>query len=123
MLEIVLYIIGVIILGWLVYRGIYLRKKKREYQNAFLETFSNQEIQIPKLNIGYSYGYPSFEIIFENEEQLKLAEKKGLTKDFENKIQNIHNDIKDFEVDRAVYFTWEGRNYSYTTIEGNSKIG
>ncbi|MFS4448483.1 hypothetical protein [Maribacter sp. 2307UL18-2] len=123
MLEIVLYIIGVIILGWLVYRVIYLRKKKREYQNAFLETFSNQEIQIPKLNTGYSYGYPSLEIIFENKEQLKLAEKKGLTKDFENKIQNIHNDIKDFEVDRAVYFTWEGRTYSYTTIEGNSKVG
>ena len=110
---------GAITLGWLIYRVIYLGKKKRQYQDALSETFTNSEITKPKLKTGYSYAYPSFEITFQNEEQLKLAEKKGLTKDFETKIQKIHKDIKDFEADRAVYFTWEGRIYTYSTIEGN----
>ncbi|MDX1827905.1 MAG: hypothetical protein R3342_00015 [Lutibacter sp.] len=109
MLKIVLYIIGGIILGWLIYRVIYLRKKKRQYQDAFSKTFIDSEINKPKLKTSYSYAYPSFEITFQNEEQLKLAEKKGLTKEFESKIQKIHKNIKDFEIDRVVYFTWEGR--------------
>ena len=117
MLKIALYTIGAIILGWLIYRMIYLRMKKRQYQDAFSETFTNSEINKPKLKTGYSYAYPSFEITFENEEHLKLAEKKGLTKDFETKIQQIHKDMKDFEADRAVYFTWKGRTYNYTAIE------
>jgi hypothetical protein len=50
---------------------------------------------------------------------LKLAEQKGLTKNFETKIQNIHTDIKDFEADRAVFFTWEGRTFSHTPVEEN----
>lgn len=119
MLKIILSTIGAAILGWLIYRVIYLRKKKRQYLDAFAATFNDSELNRPKLKTGYSYVYPSFEVTFENEELLKLAEQKGLTKDFETKIQNIHTDIKDFEADRAVFFTWEGRTYSYTTIDGN----
>jgi len=110
-----LYIVGTIILLWLIYRVVYMRKKKREYHRAFLETFSNRGIQMPILKIRNSYGYPSFEVTFENEEQFEFAKKNELTKHFEKRIQKIHEDIKDFEVNRAVYFTWEGRIYNFIT--------
>lgn len=116
MLKTVLCLFGVTILGWITYRLIYLRRKKRQYRDALSMSFNNKEINIPDLKTRYSYAYPSFVLTFSSEEQLILAEKKGLIKQFENKIQEIHKDLKDFEADRAVYSTWKGRSYNIMTI-------
>ena len=42
-----------------------------------------------------------------------------MTKDFESKIQKIPKDIKYFEADSTVYYTWDVRIDNYTTIKAN----
>lgn len=111
MLKIVFSVIGLLISTWLIYRLIYLRRVKRQYHHAFLESFTDREFVLPKLKTGYSYGYPTFQLVFSSKDQLILAEKNGLTKIFESKIQKIHEDIDDFDAEKAIDFTWEGRTY------------
>ncbi len=112
MVKITLYVLGAIILLWLLYRVIYLQMKKQEYQKAFLEVFSNIEFQRPLLEAKNSYGYQSFDVIFEREEDFELAKRAKTTEEFEKRIQEIYKDIQGFEVNRAVHFTWKGRTYS-----------
>ena len=114
---IALYIFIALIVGWLIYRTIYLKRKQRQYQKAFVETFKNSETNLPTLKTGYSYGFPSFVVTFQNEELLKQADSNGLTNSFVNRISQIHSKFKEFEAERAIFFTWEGRIFNVYSPE------
>lgn len=106
-----LIIIIALIIGWVIYANIKHKRREYLYRNIFLEIFENSEVDLPTLKTGNSYSFPSFTITFKTEEQLKSAEGIGLTKQFEEKIQQIHINIANFKAERSVFFTWEGRTF------------
>ncbi|RNC79642.1 MAG: hypothetical protein ED557_14055 [Balneola sp.] len=112
MFRIILFTISAIILAWLTFRIIYARKKRMQYENVFLEVFENIQVELPEFKIDYKYGYPSFEVIFKNQEDLKVAESKGSTEKFKDMIQILHKNIDDFEAELAIHYTWKTRTYS-----------
>jgi len=81
---------------------------KRKYIQArqkavFKKIFSNRESQLPTLHFGSSYGWPTFEVTFQNKNDLDFAIKNKLTDDFKTCIKSYYS--SKFDADAAIYFT------------------
>lgn len=101
---------------WIVFKIRYRKREQQQYQTALADSFKNFE-PVPQLKIRNSYGFPSFEVTFRNKNLLEQAENSGQTKGFVDRIRQIHSNFKEFDAERAIYFTWEGRTYNIITPE------
>ena len=84
----------------------YRRIKKLEWK-AYSRAFENQNIELPKLDISSSYGYPTFNVHFKSKADFKLADEKGLLKIFKEEIQKIHNKEGQFDSQQAVFTKYD----------------
>lgn len=114
MISSVLYIIISLIGGWILCRFIYLKWKQKQYKKAFIETYKNTKITLPKFITGYNSNFVNFEVIYINKEQYKLAEHLGLNKIFETRIHKIHQKINNYKTNIIVYFSWETRTFNFS---------
>lgn len=108
---IILVLVG---LGWLKHKI-----SQWSLTRVFKGVFNDSPIQKPTLRIGSSYSWPTFDITFSTKEDLEFAETSGLIKQFKNKIRTRYT--KDFDPDRAIYYTYVGHVPSWTTFVDDRK--
>lgn len=107
---------------WIIYCNIREKKNRRLYLSAFQNAFKQFAAPTPALEIGSSYGRPSFKITFKTEGDLKKAQSEEHIGTFKNAIQELcaphYSSLKNpFDAERAIYTTYEGRQYTYTRVD------
>jgi hypothetical protein len=109
-----LYIFGFIVLTLLAFKYRNLGtdlKQKRELKTIFHDS----AIKIPKIEIGSSYSWTTYTVVFSTRDDYDLAEKNGLFDNFKrrigqfNKPQKIGDTVVPFNPEQAVYFMYAGQ--------------
>ena len=81
------------------------QKQQNIVENYVTDIFSTETYR-PEVSAGYTYGIPSFTLKFKTDKEKQHAVSNGLTKQFENKIQELcgHLTPRDekFDAQRAV---------------------
>jgi hypothetical protein len=113
----IIYGLLILLISWFIYNIIKTKFQKRLCKKALITVFSKIKIELPSLIIGSSYWYPQLDLIFKNKDDYEFASKNSLFKDFEDKIQMIFSDIKDFDANRAVNYKYMGMDSDNTKIK------
>jgi len=81
-----------------------LRRKmvERKQYKQFLDVFENQPIKLPALKFGMIYAWPTFTVTFQDKSDYEFAERNGLFKTFNDRIQKFYD--KEFRADSAVTY-------------------
>ena len=115
----IVLILVLLSLAWLAYRLILHRVEFNRQKSAFNLVFKKFDGSKPKLEIGNSYGYPSFKLIFKTKEDMDKAQMEGLIKQFTVRIQEIcqlpsdaGRKVWSFDAERAIYATNEDKHSS-----------
>ncbi len=95
------------------------KRTNRLSQAALKEAFGELDGAMPVIEVGSSYGYPSYSVKFESKEQMDEAETKGRNKIFLQSIQRMHRNIASFESERAVFFTYEGQTFNFIEVDSS----
>lgn len=98
-----------LIVGGLAILLIRSKKEQQKQQNIvenYVTDIFSTETYRPEVSAGYTYGIPSFTLKFKTDKEKQHAVSNGLTKQFENKIQELcgHLTPRDekFDAQRAV---------------------
>ncbi len=98
---------------WEVICKIKGKKDARILADAFNSAFERFRASKPDLKKSYSYGFPSFTITFQTEDDMKCAEVDGSLRDFKDSIVALYGHVgtkeQAFDVSVAVYPTHVGR--------------
>ncbi len=91
--------------------------RERVHNRALREIFAGFEGALPKLNmegnaeIGCSYGYPVFELIFRSEEEMNQAESSGRVARFKVTLQQLNrhagSERRPFDIGMAFHMKWD----------------
>ncbi|MFZ2276617.1 MAG: hypothetical protein WAW39_02415 [Prosthecobacter sp.] len=112
---------GCLVVIWLVIARIRSGHFHQRHLVALREAFSAKDIPVPHLKESYSYGWPSFTLTFQTEEDLKLAKEAGCISAFKQKIQLFYDHLggaeNPFDADRAVWATYEGWQPQVYSVE------
>lgn len=102
-------IVIALIVGGLAILLIRSKKEQQKQQNIvenYVTDIFSTETYRPEVSAGYTYGIPSFTLKFKTDKEKQHAVSNGLTKQFENKIQELcgHLTPRDekFDAQRAV---------------------
>jgi hypothetical protein len=91
------------------------KRTRARYSAAFDQAFASFQRAKPELKMERHYGFPSFTVTFQSEQDMQAAENTGHLNNFKLAIQELcaHRGWKanPFNVDRAVYATYVGRRY------------
>ena len=105
--------IGIWVLYCLVRTFCHEQICRREFELVF-SSFTESG---PRLKCSSSYGWPSFVITFQSEDEYHLASQEGLIDAFKERIQKLLGHLGDsekrFDAELAVYATWKDRNYGW----------
>jgi hypothetical protein len=101
-------IIVLSILGLGLFVGLLGKIRERKQYKQFLDVFEGQPINLPTLEFGRIYGWPTFEVTFQNKTDYEFARQNGLFKAYNDRIQNFYNG--GFLADLAVTYTHLNKN-------------
>lgn len=105
---------------WEVICRIKGKKDARILTDAFDSAFEGFLASKPDLKKSYSYGFPSFTITFQTEDEMKRSEADGSLRAFKDSIVVLYGHVgskdRPFDVDMAVYPTYVGRVYDVASI-------
>ena len=97
--------------------------RERVHNRALREIFAGFEGALPNLNmkgnaeIGCSYGYPVFELIFRSEAEMNQAESSGRVARFKNALQQLNRHAgsmkRPFDIGRALHTKWDATKIKY----------
>ena len=104
---------------WLVIARIRSGHFRQKHLVALQDAFSEKDMPVPQFKESYSYGWPSFTLTFQTEEDLRRAKEAGCISAFKQKIQLFYDHLggaeNPFDADRAVgatYVGWQPQVYS-----------
>ena len=104
-----LYII--LIISFIILRLIYnywrKRKNDNEQQNELLLVFQDNNIALPEIKLGSSYGWTTYVVTFASKSDYDYAEQNKLFTLFDRKVESFHD--SDFKADMAVYYKYPGK--------------
>jgi len=99
---------------WWVIGGVRLKRRYRKVQEALHAAFASSARPFPHLEVGSSYGFPTFRLTFASPAELASAQDAGCIAAFKLAIQSIylHDGDKEnpFDADKAVWITSKGRD-------------
>jgi hypothetical protein len=105
---------------WEVICRIKGKKDARILADAFDFAFEGFRASKPDLKKSNSYGFPSFTITFQTEDDMKRSEVEGRLRAFKDSIVALYGHVgskeRPFDVDMAVYPTYVGRVYDISNI-------
>lgn len=97
---------------WTAICLIQTRREKARLLAAFRVAFQDFNFPKPTLQMGTSYGYPTFTITFATEEDLKSAQADGRLGHFKHSISELYghcgSENNPFDASRAVWATYIG---------------
>jgi hypothetical protein len=104
-----LYII--LIISFIVIRLTYNYWRKRKNENEqyaeLLLVFKDNNIALPEIKLGSSYGWTTYVVTFANKSDYEYAEQNKLFELFDKKVESFHG--SDFKADMAVYYKYPGK--------------
>jgi len=104
-----LYII--LIVSFIIIRLIYnyWRKEKnyKEQKEELLSVFKDNNIALPEIKLGKSYGWTTYVVTFANKSDYEYAEQNKLFELFDKKVESHHS--FGFKVDMSVYYKYPGK--------------
>lgn len=93
-------------LAILLIRSKQEQRKQQSIVESYVTDIFSTETYRPEVSAGYTYGIPSFTLKFKTNEEKQHAVSSGLTKQFENKIQELYGHLtprdEKFDAKRAV---------------------
>jgi hypothetical protein len=101
-----------VVLLWFIYARVQRKAGRRWEQEAFETAFRDFDGSAPVFKSEPAMGWPSFTLTFDSQETLERAEAQGRISTFKAEIQKLYGHIgrgERFDVDRAVFATYEGR--------------
>lgn len=91
------------------------RQRKRvitNYQQVFREIFGEPSSGFPKLEVGSSYGFDSFTILFATREERAQPDRQNQVERFKTVIQQLcarqGGDSRPFDADQALFVSYDG---------------
>lgn len=104
--------IGLIIAFIIVLYVAYAMYSSKRFQKLCLEMFEavfSNEAVIPECKFQWSYGYPSFTLVFPTNSDLAHAKESGITRIFESEVEKIcansGSKKHPFKIGQAVWLT------------------
>lgn len=98
------------------------RQRRRDvtnYQQVFREIFGEPLEGFPKLEVGSSYGFDSFTILFATREELAQPERQNQVERFKTVIQKLcadqGGDSRPFDVNQALSVSYDGELDEWST--------
>ena len=101
----ILYL-ALIIAVLIAFRWLTGDRTKSKQTKDFEGIFRSPHINLPTLKFGSSYAWPTFTITFRTKEDCEFALTSGLLEGFKEKLKTYYD--KDFDPDRAVFYTYVG---------------
>lgn len=105
-LVVLVYLAAIILVLW----GLLILNKRiklARYQRLTKKVFDGHEIGPPKLKLGSSYQWPTFDLTFKTKSDLAYANNHGLIKQFKEKVKQQFG--KNFDPEMAVSAKYEGQ--------------
>jgi hypothetical protein len=109
-----LYVLLAVVLSLAALLGAWMHRNRRLHRQ-FVEAVNDAlqrsfgDLLLPKLTVGFSYSFPSFQLEFESREQHQAAADSGAVSRFMTEVQRLCRDrgTKDnpFDVRKALYCT------------------
>jgi hypothetical protein len=105
--------VGLLGVGWVI-GDIRSKRRHGRVQDAFNTAFALSGRPFPHLEVGSSYGYPTFKLTFTSKAERTNAQDAGCIDAFKHAVQLIylHYGSKEnpFDADRAVWSTYEDKD-------------
>ena len=111
-----IFLLLTLVIGiWIIKNILKSKVDQKKIRIAFSEIFSKLEIISPTIIFSGHYGFPSFEVIFENEKDYKIAKNSSLFEEFHKFLDEFYKDGFDgkFCAGLAVDYTYPGKVYSF----------